>query len=425
MMTVFDALSYIHGISCPGAPLGLHRITELMHRLGDPQKKLRCIHIAGTNGKGSTAAMTASVLQLAGYKVGLYTSPFINRFNERIQIGGVQIPDAVLAEMTELVMPQAEAMEEHPTEFETVTGIAFSYFAREVCDVVVVEVGMGGALDATNIIEHPLVSVITNIGLDHTAILGDTLEKIAANKAGIIKPHCPAVIYRASPSVEQVFEDRCREVEAPLFPADFDSLRLHRHGFEGQVFDACGLTDLHLPLLGAHQMKNCAVVLTVMDVLRQQGFTITEDHIRRGLSSVSWPGRFELLRKDPLFLVDGGHNPQCIEALADNIRDYLRGRPLTVLTGVMADKDYNCMYCNIAPFVREFVTVTPDSPRALPAEGLRDYLSRFGKPVFPAGSVREGVALAIEKAGPEGVVLAYGSLYMVGEIRDAVKASVR
>ena len=424
-MTVSEALSYIHGISCPGAPLGLHRIRELMRRLGDPQKKLRCIHIAGTNGKGSTAAMTASILQLAGYKVGLYTSPFINRFNERIQISGVQIPDDRLAEMTEFVMPHAEAMEEHPTEFETVTGIAFSYFAKESCDIVVVEVGMGGAVDATNVIEQPLVSVITNIGLDHTAILGDTLEKIAANKAGIIKSGCPAVIYRASPSVEQVFEDRCRAVGAALYPADFDSLRLHLHGFEGQIFDACGYTDLHLPLLGAHQMRNCAVVLTVMDVLKKQGLHITEDHIRQGLACVSWPGRFELLRKEPLFLVDGGHNPQCIEALADNIRDYLHGRPLTVLTGVMADKDYNCMYCNIAPFVREFVTVTPDSPRALSAEGLRDYLSQFGRPVFPAGSVEDGVALATQKAGPEGVVLAYGSLYMVGQIRDAVKASIR
>lgn len=420
MMTVTEALSYIHGISCPGAPLGLHRIHALMARLGNPEKTLRCIHIAGTNGKGSTAAMTASILRQAGLRVGLYTSPFINRFNERIQINGVQISDEALAQMTESVMPHAEALKEHPTEFETVTALAFSYFAKENCDVVVVEVGMGGADDATNVIERPLVSVITNIGLDHTAVLGDTLEKIAACKAGIIKPGCPAVIYRADPVVEQVFEDRCRQVGAALHPADFDGIRLHSHDFGGQIFDAGGYEDLHLPLLGAHQLKNCAVVLSVMDVLREEGFAISEDNIRTGLAGVSWPGRFELLRTDPLFLVDGGHNPQCIEALADNIRDYLRGRPLTVLTGVMADKDYNCMYCSIAPYVREFVTVTPDSPRALSAEDLKTYLSRFGKPVFPCPGVREGVALALEKAGRDGVVLAYGSLYMVGEIRSAV-----
>ena len=420
-MTVDEALSYIHSVSWMGSRPGLGRTQELLKRLGNPEKQTKYVHIAGTNGKGSTAAMTASILQKAGYRVGLYTSPFINKFHERMQVNGEMISDEDLIRTTEYVMPHAEAMAEHPTEFELVSCVAFQYFAWQKCDVVVLEVGMGGELDSTNVIETPLVSVITNIGLDHTEVLGDTLEKIASAKAGIIKGG-HTVIYRAGQSVEKVFEDKCAATSSILHKADFDSIRSKSHGLEGQVFDACGYEDIHLPLLGAHQMRNCAVVLTVIDALRQQGYEISRENVYEGLESVSWPGRFELLRREPLFLVDGGHNPQCIEALADNIRDYLAGRTLTVLTGVLADKDYHCMYKNIAPYVTRFVTVTPDSPRAMSAEDLKTYLSQFGKPITACGSVKEGVALAIQQAGKDGVVLAYGSLYMVGDIRTAARA---
>ena len=422
-MTIDEALSYIHSVCWMGSRPGLERTRELLLRLGNPEKQVQYVHIAGTNGKGSTAAMTASVLQQAGLRVGLYTSPYINTFNERMQINGELIPDAELVEITQQVQPHAEAMAEHPTEFELVSCIAFTWFAKRQCDVVVLEVGMGGELDSTNVIDTPLVSVITNIGLDHTEVLGDTLEKIAAAKAGIIKGG-HTVIYRAEPSVEKVFEEKCAATGSQLKKADFDSIHLHSHGFEGQVFDACGYQNIHLPLLGAHQMRNCAVVLTVVEALREQGYAITDENVYKGLAQVSWPGRFELLRREPLFLVDGGHNPQCIEALADNIRDYLAGRPLTVLTGVLADKDYHCMYSRVAEYAAEFVTVTPDSPRAMSAADLKAYLGRFGKPVTACASVAEGVQLAIQKAGKAGVVLAYGSLYMVGTIRDAVQASL-
>ena len=423
-MTVEEALSYIHSVSWMGSRPGLERTQELLKRLGNPEKQVKYVHIAGTNGKGSTAAMTASILQKAGYRVGLYTSPFINKFHERMQVNGEMISDEDLVKATEYVLPHAEAMEAHPTEFELVSCVAFLYFAWQKCDVVVLEVGMGGELDSTNVIETPLVSVITNIGLDHTEVLGDTLEKIASAKAGIIKGG-HTVIYRASESVEKVFEDKCAAVGSQLLKADFDSIHLKSHGLDGQVFDACGYEDICLPLLGAHQMKNCAVVLTVVEALKAQGYKISRENVYDGLRDVSWPGRFELLRRDPLFLVDGGHNPQCIEALADNIRDYLMGRPLTVLTGVLADKDYHCMYKNVAPYVSKFVTVTPDSPRAMSAQDLKTYLSQFGKPITACDSVKEGVSLAIQEAGKEGVVLAYGSLYMVGEIRSAVADSIR
>ena len=299
------------------------------------------------------------------------------------------------------------------------------YFVRRGCQIVVMEVGMGGELDSTNVIESPEVSVICNIGLDHTEVLGDTLEKIAAAKAGIIKPGCPAVIYRAAPSVEAVFEEKCRATGSELYKADFDAIHLLKHDLTGQVFDFGRFAALHLPLLGAHQLRNAAVVLTAADVLKARGWTISDENIREGLATVRWPGRFELLRKDPLFIVDGGHNPQCIEALGQNIRQYLAGQPLTVLTGVLADKDYHCMYSDIAQFAARFVTVTPPNPRALDAKALAKYLQQFGKPVTACDSVDAGVREAIRQAGADGVVLAYGSLYMVGDIEAAVAEAVK
>lgn len=421
-MTVQEALTYIHSYFWKGSIPGLSRTQALLKLLGNPEKKLRFIHVAGTNGKGSTAAMLASILRCAGYRTGLYTSPYINRFHERMQVDGEEISDKDLCEITEYVKPFAETMEDHPTEFELVSCIAFEYFVRKGCELVVLEVGMGGEMDSTNVIDPPEAAVITNIGLDHTEELGDTLEKIALAKAGIIKPGCHAVIYRAAPSVEAVFEARCNEVGAVLHKADFDSIRLLSHGLEGQVFDTAVYKGLELPLLGAHQLHNAAVVLQTVDALKEKGWRITEQNIRDGLKTVRWPGRFEVLGHKPLFLVDGGHNPQCIEALTANIRDYLAGRPLTVLTGVMADKDYNCMYPSVAPYAERFISVTPENPRALSAEDLKTYLSQFGKPVTACPKVKDGVAEAIRQAGPDGVVLAYGSLYMVGDIRAAVSA---
>ena len=263
--------------------------------------------------------------------------------------------------------------------------------------------------------------MICNIGLDHTEVLGDTLEKIAGAKAGIIKPGCDAVLYRERPSVEAVFEERCKALNAPLHKADFDSLHLLSHSLEGQVFDWERFHALRLPLLGEHQLHNAAVALTTARVLQKRGWKITDEQIREGIESVRWPGRFELMRKDPMFIIDGGHNPQCIEALVKNIRDYLPGRELTVLTGVLGDKDFHCMYRDVAQYAKEFITITPANARALTAEKLADYLRQFGKPVTACDVVADGVRLAIEHAGKDGVVLCYGSLYMIGDIDAALQ----
>ena len=420
-MTLQEALHYIHAVCWKGSIPGLERINALLDKMGHPERALKFVHVTGTNGKGSTCAMVASVLRAAGYRTGLYTSPYIIRFNERMQINGEMIPDKELCQITEEIKPLADSIFEQPTEFEMVTAIAFAWFARRQCDIVVCEVGMGGEFDATNVIGAPEAAVLCNIGLDHTEVLGDTLEKIAATKRGIIKPGCDAVLYRSTPSVEAVVAQRCRDVGTALHTVDFAGLQLCERSLAGQIFDYGALTGLHLPLLGEHQLHNAAVTLTTLAVLQKRGWHISEEQLRQGLSQVTWPGRFQIIRHEPLFVIDGGHNPQCIQALAKNIEDYLPGRPLTILTGVLGDKDYHCMYRSVAEHAVEFITVTPDNPRALTAAELAGYLSSFGKPVTACGSVAEGVQLALAHAGRDGTVLCYGSLYLLGDVIAAVE----
>ena len=419
-MNVTQAIEYIHSFFWKGSIPGLSRTQELLRRMGNPEKKLKFVHIAGTNGKGSTAAMTASILKKAGYKVGMYTSPYIYRFNERIQVNGEQIADEDVAAVTEYVKQFAEAMTEKPTEFELVTAIGFEYFARQNCDIVVLEVGMGGALDSTNVIDTPEVAVITNIGLDHTDYLGDTVEKIAETKAGIFKNNGHAVVYRGTEGVEAVFERICAERNVSLKKADFDSLVLHSHSLEGQVFDCGSRKELFLPLLGDHQLHNASVVLSIADTLIEIGWNITEQNIRDGIRDVSWPGRFDIVGKDPLFIIDGGHNPQCIDALVVNIRDYLKDRKIIALTGVLADKDYGEMYRPMMPYIQEFVCITPPNPRKLEATELAQHLRRVGAAATPCETIADGVKLAIQKAGKDGVVLCFGSLYTIGDIKNAL-----
>ena len=422
-MNATEAIEYIHSVCWKGSVPGLGRTQELLERIGNPEKKLKFVHIAGTNGKGSTAAMTASILRKAGYRTGLYTSPYIYRFHERMQVDGVEISDEDLTEITEFVRPHAQAMAESPTEFELVTCIGLEYFARQNCDIVVLEVGMGGALDSTNVIPVPEVAVITNIGLDHTEVLGDTVEKIAETKAGIFKEGGSAVVYRGSPSVEKVYEDVCAQRNVKLRKADFDGIRLHSCSLEGQVFDCGSRKELVLPLLGDHQLHNAAVVLSVADALIEKGWKISEQNIRDGLRDVTWPGRFDIVSRDPLFIIDGGHNPQCIEALEKNIRDYLADRRIIALTGVLADKDYADMYKSVMPYIECFVCITPPNPRKLEAAQLAEHLSRAGAKAVACGSITEGVKTARELAGADGAVLCFGSLYTIGDIRTALETA--
>lgn len=420
-MNAEQAIAYIHSVCWKGSIPGLGRTQELLEKMGNPEKKLKFVHIAGTNGKGSTAAMTASILRKAGYRTGLYTSPYIYRFHERIQVDGVEISDEELAEITEYVKPLADSMAQSPTEFELVCCIAFEYFYRKKCDIVVLEVGMGGAWDATNVIEVPEVAVITNIGLDHTEYLGDTVEKIAETKSGIFKPHGHGVVYRSTPSVEAVYERVCAERDVSLRKADFDGLVLKAHTLEGQVFDCGSRKNLVLPLLGDHQLHNASVVLSIADTLIGEGWKISEQNIYDGIRDVRWPGRFDIVCRKPLFIIDGGHNPQCIEALVKNIQDYLAGKKVIALTGVLADKDYADMYKPVMPLVDRFVCITPPNPRKLEAEQLARYLRKAGAQAQASESILDGVKQAMDLAEEDGVVLCFGSLYSIGGIRDALK----
>ena len=420
-MNVAEAVAYIHSVEWKGSRPGLERTLELLQKMGDPQKALKFVHIAGTNGKGSTAAMTASILRKAGYKTGLFTSPSIFRFNERMQVNGEQIPDETLAEITSFVKPLAESMEDTPTEFELVSCIGFEYFKRQGCDIVVLEVGMGGALDSTNVIDVPEVAVITNIGLDHTDYLGATVGAIAETKAGIIKAGGNAVLYPGQQEVEDVIARICRERQVSLKLADFGSLNRVSHSLEGQVFDCGHRKGLQLPLLGEHQLHNAAVVLAIIDTLIEKGWKIAEEHIYAGMASVTWPGRFDIMRRDPLFIIDGGHNPQCIEALVQNIRDYLTGRRVVVLAGVLADKDYGEMFRPVMGLVEQFVCITPPNPRKLEAADLAKHLQSKGCTATPCETIAQGVKKAIELAGSDGVVLCFGSLYSIGHITEALK----
>ena len=419
-MNLDQTLNYIHGLYRKGVKPGLHRELQLLEMLGNPHKKLKFVHIAGTNGKGSTASMTASILKKAGYKAGLFTSPFIYRFNERIQLDGSQIPDEMVIELTAYVKQFAETMEDQPTEFEFVTAMAMEYYAREKADIVVLEVGMGGKIDATNVIGVPEVAVITNIGLDHTEVLGDTVEKIAENKAGIFKEGGHAVVYRGTPGVEEVYENICKERNVSLKKADFESIVLRSHSLEGQVFDCGSRKNIELPLLGDHQLYNASVVLSIADTLIELGYNITEANIREGLRDVSWPGRFDIVSHDPLFIIDGGHNPQCIQALVENIKDYLTGRRVIVLTGVLADKDYGEMFRPVMELVEQFVCITPLSPRKLDAAELAIHLRNAGATATACETIPEGVKKAVDLAGKDGVVLSFGSLYTIGDLKNAL-----
>ena len=421
-MTYEETLKYIHSVQWRGSKPGLSRTRELLARIGNPQKKLKFVHVAGTNGKGSTAALVASVLHAAGYRTGLYTSPYIGRFNERLQVDGEQIPDEELAALTDELRPLADSMEDQPTEFELITAMGFLWFARRACDIVVLEVGLGGELDSTNVISCPELAVLTAMGYDHMAVLGKTMREIAQAKAGIIKGGI-VVSYGNEPEAEAVFQQKCAETGASLMYPNFDSLQLLSYDLTGQNFSFSGWKNLCISLVGAYQMKNAAVALTAIEALRRKGWEISENAVREGLNQASWPARFEVLGRHPVFIVDGGHNPQGVKAAAESLRRLFPRGNITFLMGVMADKDVGGMVTEVVPLAKEFFTVRPENPRSMSAEELEKRLCLVGTKATACGTVTEGVRAAIRSAGKDGVVCALGSLYMAGDVKKAYRSA--
>lgn len=403
-----------------GSRPGLERMETLLALLGNPEKHLKCVHVAGTNGKGSVCAMLSSVLTAAGCTVGLYTSPHLVSCEERIRINGQSISPSEFARLADRLAPLAEHMADKPTEFELLTAMALLWFYQNGCDIVVLEVGLGGRLDATNVIPPPEAAVIMNIGLDHTEVLGNTLAEIAGEKAGIIKNGCPVIAYPAPPEVQRVLKAVCTEKHAALHSVWREDIQLQSAGLDGQRFCWKSLSDLSIHLSGIHQVYNAAAALETLSVLRSRGWHIPEQAIRRGLSAARWPARLEVLRREPLFLLDGAHNPQCAQALADSLRALLPGRKFVFLTGVLADKDYPAIMEAMLPLAQEFICLTPDSERALPAEELAVWLTRHGARACCCGDTSSGVRRALDAAGRGGCVVAFGSLYLAGGIRNSL-----
>jgi dihydrofolate synthase/folylpolyglutamate synthase len=386
-----------------------------MEMFGQPHQKFRSVHIGGTNGKGSTAAMLASILQASGYKVGLYTSPHLIDFTERMRVNGTPILPEAVAELTDDIR-QRLGGSLSPTFFEFTTAMAFLYFAQQQVDVAVMEVGMGGRFDATNVLQ-PLVSVITNVDYDHEAFLGGTLPKIAAEKAGIIKPHIPAVSAASRPEAIQVIEDTCRRQRSRLIllgrevwvdgssPEDFD--------YHGQKLT---LRNLFCPLLGCHQIINAGTALATVEVLTSFGIGLSESSIRKGLQSVRWDGRLEVVKREPLVLLDGAHNPAGAKVLGNflaGIKQVRKGR-LFLLVGILADKNIGGILKEIAPFSDEVILTRPDYSGAASLEDLRKGLGDYTLPIISKETIPEAVTYALGRLLPQDILCMTGSLYTVG-----------
>ncbi len=413
-MNYNEALNYIHSISWLGSKPGLSRTNELLKLLGDPHKKLKFIHIAGTNGKGSVAAMLSGILTEAGYKTGLYTSPYIERFNERMRINGLDISDDDLCRLTEMIKTYAESMTDHPTEFELITCLAMKFFCEQKCDIVVLETGLGGELDSTNVIDTPELAIITSISFDHTSVLGDTIEEIAAAKAGIIKGNGKVVCCGDNHEAQVVLNKVIEQNSALQYLPKYDKIDITEYNISGYRFTYDGM-ELELPLVGSYQMMNAAIVLRATEVLKENGWNISNKAIREGLKNTKWIARFEVLSTSPLFIVDGGHNPQGIDAAADTINKLLTNEKLTFIFGVMADKDHEYMLSVIAPLAKRIITVTPDNPRALSAENAAVEARKFGINAISAENIQDAVDMALEY--DDSPIIALGSLYMCGDIR--------
>ncbi len=421
-MNYKEALEYIHNISWTFCKPGLERTKQLCSMLGNPQDKLKFIHVAGTNGKGSFCSMLSSILRQAGYKTGLYTSPYITKFNERMAINGKPISNKELAEITERVKTVADTMEDKPTEFELVTAIAFEYFAKNKCEYVVLECGLGGRLDSTNIIKTPILSVITGISLDHTSILGDTVEKIAYEKAGIIKENTPVLWCGDNQNAQNVIKEIASEKNAKLYSPSHDEIIIKVSSLEKTLLDYKCFRNVEISLLGTYQPVNCANVLEAVFILNEKGLDINLPDVIEGLKKAEWHARFERILDTPLVIFDGAHNPEGVTASVNSIKTYFGSSKVYVLTGVMADKDYAYMAKKISSVAERVYTITPDNPRALDSEKYAEVFDSLGVDARAFKTVKDATLCAISEAKKDGKALfCLGSLYMYGEVCSQIK----
>nr|MBR4280664.1 bifunctional folylpolyglutamate synthase/dihydrofolate synthase [Clostridia bacterium] len=422
MLNAQQVIDAIHGSYQTGSKNGHRNVLAMLDRMGVTMKT-PCIHVAGTNGKGSTCAMLASILKAAGYKVGLYTSPFLQHYQERIRLNGVPLTDELMEKYGNPLVGAARELEaegEFVTPFEMGTVLAFATFDGEDCDFAVVEVGMGGWLDPTNVIQ-PAVCAITAIGLDHMSFLGDTLEAIAGEKAGIIKADTPVVCYPARESICDVFAQKADELHAPVVQLDENAILRAEGDMHGStVTYQLGETweNMRICLPGQYQQRNAMTVLALVEELRKQGYAISDAAVRKGFAETVWPARLEWSGN---VLIDGAHNPQGVAALVDYVDAYLPDMRRVLFSGVLADKLQEEMLGQMVHIARDIVTVTPDTPRALSAEEYAAALNACGGNAVAALDLAEGLRMALDLAGEDGVVIAAGSLYFAGALRTELK----
>lgn len=463
-MNYTEAINYIHGVDRFGMILGLDSIRELLRRLDNPQDNLNIIHIAGTNGKGSTASFISSVLVESGYKTGLYTSPFLERFNERIRIDGEEIKDEDLAECVSEVREKVDEMLEdgcnHPTEFEIVTATAFYFYNREKVDALVLEVGLGGRFDATNVIEKSLLSVIASISKDHIGVLGDTVEKIAFEKAGIIKENGQVILYGQEKNIEEVIKNIANERNANVIVTDNNKIEIKKSNLNNQVFsftDYLGnnFEDIKIRMIGEHQIRNAVLAVNTISYLREHSIfsNITDESLRKGLLDTRWAGRLELISEKPVFVIDGAHNVEAAQLLADEIdRLFDEEWDKTLILGVLADKEVDAIVKILVPKFDRVVITLPDNPRAMKVDELAYRVGMYcddivcienvdsavqhslDKIVSLSNEEKTNTKLKAKKKGSKKVskeaknikakkkaIFAAGSLYLVGHIRTFIK----
>lgn len=428
-MNYEEAIQFIHSTYKFGSKLGLQNITRLTELLGNPQDSYKIIHVAGTNGKGSTSNMIHDVLMASGYKTGLFISPFLEEFTERIQINKQHIDKESLARITGAVKEKIEIMlaegYNHPTEFEVVTTIGFKYFQEQKIDFLVLEVGLGGRFDATNSVRNTLVSVITSISYDHMEYLGDTLEKIAFEKAGIIKENSNVVIYPQEENIVNTIKEVAESKHASVYETRKENIVKTNGDLTGQWFkylknDVFNLTEIKMNFLGEYQLYNALTALRALEIVKKAGYSITEESISEGFNNCRFAGRFEILRENPVIVLDGGHNINGIEYFSKAVKENFKDKKIILFFGMLKDKNPEDVLSYILPLCKEIYTLTPDNPRAMKSSDLADLIKKHSDlKVTPLYNYNEIIPL-LKQTDKNEYIAFVGSLYMIGEVRTLI-----
>ena len=429
-MNYEESLRYIADTHKFGIKLGLDSTGKLLELLGNPQDSLNVIHVAGTNGKGSVCSFISNILKEEGYKVGLYTSPYLETFTERIRVNGENIPKEDVARIITLIKEKINIMISEgyssPTEFEIVTAMAFYYYNEQKMDYVVLEVGLGGRYDSTNVIKNPLVSVLVSISFDHIGVLGDTIGKIAYEKAGIIKENGTAIVYKQVKEAEDVVKEVCENQNATYIEVNFDNVLVKKSDTYSQVYD-CTIMDekfenMEIKLIGEHQINNSIVALNIAKFLRDnKNIKISNESIKNGLLTTKWAGRIEKIMEKPMFIIDGAHNEDGAKSLCKSLEKNFPDKKLTLLIGMLADKDIDSVLKILMPKFNKVITTTPDSDRAISSEELKNKISMYIDDVISIENIEDAVKYTLDNAKEDEVIISAGSLYMIGTVRTLVK----